>query len=481
MVKNYATYSFWLETCGDDLTPRAPLDGSISVDVAIMGAGFTGLWTAYHLLERDPSLKVVVVEKEIAGFGASGRNGGWCFSGFPYEPSKLTARYGRDAARAVSLAMYDSVDDVGRVCEIEGIDAHYAKGGELEIARASYEMAQLEEMYEEYRAIGLEDHYQLLDANQTEERIRVAGAIGSFWNKEGAAVQPARLVRGLARAVERHGGVIYEQTAVLDYVPGPLPRLDTARGNISAKAIVLAGEGYLSTLPKLRRRIVPATSHIVITEPLSDDLWQEIGWEHRDVVGGFGTTGAYLNHTADGRIAFGPYRGKVPFNSRITDELDRPEEVFAHARRSALEWFPMLRDAGVRFTHSWGGVFGVPRDHMPIMRYDRRTGVAMGYGYSGEGVATANLSGRVLADLITERETDLTQLPTTRHQPIDWEPEPIRWTGYKIVRRARYQADEEAERTGRRRKQPRLGQRLWNFEPPHAWRSLMRMDKGNDA
>ncbi len=477
-MKDYSGYSFWLANSGDDLTPRPPLEGSIQVDVAILGAGFTGLWTAYHLLEREPSLNVVVLEKEIAGFGASGRNGGWCFAGFPYPPEKLTARYGQDAARAVSLAMYDTVDDVGRVCELEGIDAHYAKGGELEIARADYDLPMLEEMYQEYRAIGLEDHYQLLDAAQTEERMRVSGAVGSFWNKEGAAIQPARLARGLARAVERHGGTIYEQTEVTDFVPGPLPRLDTARGNVSAKTIVLAGEAYLSQLPKLRRRIIPATSHIVITEPLSDDLWHEIGWERREVVGGFGTTGAYLNHTADGRIAFGPYRGKYPFNSNITDSINLREDVFEHGRRSALEWFPMLQRAGVKFTHSWGGVFGVPRDHMPIMRYDRSSGVAMGYGYSGEGVATANLSGRVLADLITERDTELTHLPMTRHEPVDWEPEPIRWMGFSMVRRGRYKANEEVERTGKYPEKPTISQRLWSFEPPRAWKSLWRMGAG---
>ncbi len=474
-MKNYDEYSFWLATCGDDLTPRPALQGSIRADVAILGAGFTGLWTAYHLLQREPSLKVVVVEQEIAGFGASGRNGGWCFAGFPYPPAQLMARYGRDAARAVSLAMYDTVDDVGRVCELEGIDAHFAKGGELEIARAAYDLPKLEELYDEYRAIGLEDHYQLLDAEQTEERIRVAGAVGSFWNKEGAAIQPARLARGLARAVERHGGTIYEQTTVTDYVPGPWPRLDTDHGNISARVIVLAGEAYLSRLPKLRRRIIPSTSHIVITEPLSDDLWRQIGWERREVVGGFGTTGAYLNHTADGRIAFGPYRGKYPFNSNITDAIDRREDVFEHGRQSALQWFPMLRKAGVRFTHAWGGVFGVPRDHMPIMRYDQRTGVALGYGYTGEGVATANLSGRVLADLITERDTELTRLPMTHHEPIDWEPEPIRWLGYSIVRRGRYRANEEVERTGQYPEKPGIAQRLWSFEPPRAWKTVWRM------
>jgi glycine/D-amino acid oxidase-like deaminating enzyme len=476
MVKDYASYSFWLENAGDDLSPRAPLDGSISADVAILGAGFTGLWTAYHLLRREPSLKVVIVEKEIAGFGASGRNGGWCYSGLPVPPSTLTARYGRDAARAATLAMYESVDDVGHVCDREGIEAHYAKSGVLSIARADHQLPIIEKSYEEYRAIGLSDHYDLLDATQTEERIRVAGAVGSLWYKEGSTIQPARLARGLARAVESHGGVIYEQTEVTNYVPGPLPRLDTTRGNISAKTIVLAGEGYLSQLPRLRRRIVPATSHMVVTEPLSDELWRQIGWERREVVGGFGTDAAYINHTADGRIALGPYRGNVPFNSRITDALDRDEDIFEHTRQSAMQWFPMLRDAGVRFTHSWGGVFGMPRDHMPIMRYDRNTGVAMGYGYSGQGVATANLTGRVLADLITERDTELTRLPMTRHQPVDWEPEPFRWMGYKVVRRARYRADEEVERTGRYPEKPSLGQRLWSFDPPQVWRKIMRME-----
>jgi glycine/D-amino acid oxidase-like deaminating enzyme len=477
-VKDYGQYSFWLEHAGDDLTPRPPLDGSISVDVAILGAGFTGLWTAYHLLKREPSLKVVVVEAEIAGFGASGRNGGWCYSVFPYPPLKMKANYGLDAARAVCLAMYETIDDIERVCEEEGIDAHFTRSGSTEIARADYELPKIEEMYEEYRAIGLEDHYELLDKAQLEERIHVAGGVGAFRVKDGGPVQPARLARGLARAVERHGGTIYEQTRVTDYVPGPLPRLDTERGNISAKAIVLAGEGYMARLPKLRRRVIPATSHIVITEPLSDDLWRQIGWERREVVGGFGTTGGYLNHTADGRIAFGPYRGRYPFNSTITDALDRPEDVFEHGRMSAYEWFPMLREAGVRFTHSWGGVLGVPRDHMPVMSYDRKTGVAMAYGYTGEGVATTNLSGRVLADLITEADTGLTDLPMTRHQPLDWEPEPLRWLGYSIVRQGRYRADEQLERSGRHPEHPSIAQRLWDFDPPRAWRALWRMGGG---
>mgnify|MGYP000554203208 CR=1 FL=1 len=446
-VKDYYTYSFWLDTCGDDLTPRPALDGPTEVDVAILGAGFTGLWTAYHLLRRDPSLSVLVVEKEIAGFGASGRNGGWCCADFPAGIPHLIEHYGRDAARAVMLAMIDSVDNVGAVCAAEGIDAHYAKGGELDIARAPYQLPLLEATWKEYDSIGLGDQMELLDAAQTAERARVNGAIASSWTRPAARVQPARLARGLARAVERHGGRIVEQTSVLDYAGGETPRLFTDRGDVRARrAIVLAGEAYLSRLPKLRRHVIPMTSHMVVTAPLSPEIWDQIGWQHCDVMVGNGSDGGYLNHTADGRIAFGAYRAVYPFNSKITDALDRQEDVFTHARAAARNWFPMLRD--VAFTHAWGGVFGVPRDHMPTMGFNPRTKVALAFGYTGEGVATSNLSGRVLTDLLTGSDSDLTRLPMTAHQPQVWEPEPLRSVGVNLMRRARYQQTAEAERTG---------------------------------
>src|SRR4051794_4687729 len=265
-TKDYGSYSFWLDNSGDDLTPRAPLDGSTEVDVAIMGAGFSGLWTAYHLLRRDPSLNVLVVEREIAGFGASGRNGGWCCADFPAPPATLIKRYGPQAARDVSLAMIDSVDNVGQVCAEEGIDAHYAHGGALLVARASYDLPLLKESLEEYRSIGLEDRVSLLGAKEAAEHMRVKDITGAFHIHDGAAIQPARLARGLARAVERRGGRIVEGTTVTDYEGGSRPRLITDLGEVRARrAIVLAGEAYMSRLRKLHRHVIPMTSHIVIT------------------------------------------------------------------------------------------------------------------------------------------------------------------------------------------------------------------------
>ncbi len=460
-MKDYGRHSFWLEHSGDELTPRPALDGSIDVDVAILGAGYTGLWTAFYLLERDPSLRVAIIEAEIAGFGASGRNGGWCFSGFPVPPAELLKAYGYDTARLIMQEMYRSVDEVGRVTREHGIDAHYQKGGEMEVARAAYDLPKLEEKLAGYRALGLEDHYRVLDADETRGRVNVANAVGGFLNREGAVIQPARLVRGLARAVERMGATIYEGTRVTDFTQGPRPSLQTERGTVNTRAVVLAGEAYLSRLPKLHRRVIPMTSHMVVTEPLDKATWDQIGWRNRELLGGWGTQAGYINHTADGRIAFGAYRPNYPFRSRITDAIDVNPNVSAHARASALAWFPALE--GVRFTHEWGGVFGVPRDRMPAMTYDPATGIAAAYGYTGQGVATANLAGRVLADLITERHTPLTTLPMTRGDQRDWEPEPFRWMGVTFVRKSRVRLLKDVERKGAYPKRKTLAQRIYDY------------------
>ena len=221
-AKYYPAYSYWLESCGDDLTPRPALDGSVDVDVAILGAGYSGLWTAYYLLKRDPTLKVAIAEKEIAGFGASGRNGGWCSSGFPMGLDELGRRFGDEAARDLQLAMIAAVDEVGLVAEEEGIDADYEKGGALRFARGKHQVPLIERSLETYRRFGLDGHYQLLDAGEAMDRVNVQGAIGALFTPHCATIHPGKLARGLARVVERRGATIYEQTAVSSYVEGAI-------------------------------------------------------------------------------------------------------------------------------------------------------------------------------------------------------------------------------------------------------------------
>jgi glycine/D-amino acid oxidase-like deaminating enzyme len=445
-VKDYARYSYWLETSGDDLTPRPRLDGSTAVDVAVMGAGYTGLWTAYYLLKRDPSLKVAIIEREIAGFGASGRNGGWCYPGFPVSLGMLRERYGLGAARAVASAMYETVDEIERVITEEGIDAQWQRGGTMRLARGEQQRPSIEGSYRALHELGLADHWQLLNAKQVAEKVRVTEAVAGIFNPAGASIHPARLARGLARAVERRGATIYEQTPVVDYETGRAPRLITPYGDVRARSIVVAGEAYSQQLPKLQRTLVPMYSLIVLTEPLSEGDWEQIGWRNRELVSSSRMSVDYLNRTADGRILFGGRGAPYRMHSLIDDSLDRHGPTHEMLRRMAIEWFPVLKNA--RFSHAWGGPLGMPRDWMPTTSYDRAAGVARGGGYTGSGVSTANLFGRILTDLITEQATPLTELPTVNHHSPRWEPEPFRWLGIRYAQEGFAKLDRKAERTG---------------------------------
>ena len=445
-MKDYASVSFWLETCGDNLTPRPALSGSVDVDVAILGAGYSGLWTAYYLQARQPSLKIAIVEKEIAGFGASGRNGSWCTCHFPVSPAALAEHYGPDSARAMYRAMAGAVDEVGRVAAAEGFDIHYTRGGAMTVARGPEQLPSVRDTHADFERLGLGDRVQLLDQKQTVERIRIAGALSAIHYKDAAMIHPARLARGLARVVERRGATIYEQTEVTDFTTGAKPALHTARGDVRAKTIVLCGEAYLTRLRKLRRVLIPVYSLMTLTEPLSAADWAEIGWNNRECIDSCRLTIEYISKTLDGRILFGGRGAPYHFGSRIEHEYDRHEPTIQMFQDSVRKWFPRLKD--VRFTHSWGGPLGAPRDFMTSMSYDPARGVASARGYVGNGVATTNLAGRVLADLICGVKSEITALPCVNHHSPNWEPEPFRYIGVHYIQRAYWNIDQKAERTG---------------------------------
>ena len=446
-MNKYKQCSFWIETAGESLTPRPALAHSIEVDVAILGAGYTGLWTAYYLLRDNPALRVAIVEKEIAGFGASGRNGGWCSSKFPVTPGMLEQRYGRDAARALMLAMNTAVDEVGRFCEDERVDAHFHKGGLLTLARGAHQLPLIQASRAAYERLGLGSQYRLLSAEQASEHVRVTKVDGALHAAENASVHPARLARGLARAVERRGGVIYEQTAVTDFTAGAAPRLLTPAGEVRAKtALVLAGEVYLTRLATLHRALLPVYSLIALTEPLAETQWSAIGWQNRESIASARNTVDYLTRTADGRILFGSRGAPYRWGSRISDEQDRHAETHARIEQAVVEWFPML--AGIKFTHCWGGPVGMPRDWMPMVNFDAATRMATARGYTGQGVSTTNLTGRMLAGMIAGKHTGFETLPLVRKKTPHWEPEPFRWLAVRYMQAAFLRID-TAQEAGR--------------------------------
>ncbi len=453
-----ATVSLWLPDGGDDLEPRAPLVVDTQADVAILGAGLTGLWTALHLLRRQPGLRVVVLEAEVAGFGASGRNGGWCSAGFALSPDRVAHRWGRDVAAQLHRALAASVDAVGRLAGEEGIDCGFAKGGVLRVARGAGQVPVLERALATASALGIADGRRLLDAAELARRVRIAGAAAALYSPDCAVLHPGRLVRGLARAVERRGGVIHEGSPVVEVVPGPGPRLVTERALVRAGHVVLAGEAYLTRLGPWHRQLLPVYSLMVATEPLDADRWDEIGWSGREAIASTRLSVDYAQRTADGRIAFGGRGAPYHLGSRIADRYDQHAPTHAMLRRLVLDWFPQL--AGVRFTHAWGGPLGVSRDWTPAVTLDRRTGIASSCGYAGQGVAMAQLGGQILADLITATDSELRSLPMVGHRSPDWELEPLRWMGVRYAQWGLGQADRRAERRGRPPSGRTLAERL---------------------
>jgi glycine/D-amino acid oxidase-like deaminating enzyme len=432
----------WLQECGDDLSPRPSLAGDIDADIAIVGAGFTGLWTAYHLLRHDPSLRVVVLEREIAGWGASGRNGGWCSALFPATWKRVAAEHGPDAADRLRLRLRQAVDDVGAFCVEHGVDARFAKGGTLSLVRNS---AQLDRRYGDQ---------EWLDAPAAQQRLAATSLLGAEYTPDCAALDPARLVRGLARVVEGLGAAIHERTRVVDVSPGSVL---TDHGTVKAELIVRATEGYTADLPSAHRDLAPLWSLIVATEPLPDDLWDTIGWRERETVTDGRHLIIYAQRTADGRIVFGGRGAPYRFGS-ATSGSSGHDTTYGLLESTLHDLLPQTRDA--RITHRWGGVLGVPRDWMPSAAFDRKQGMAWAGGYVGDGVALSGLAGWTLADLLLGRDTEETRLPWVNHRWKRWEPEPLRWLGIQTMTAVMASADKVEQRTGRTARRARLLDRL---------------------
>ena len=441
----HRTLSLWLDQLPGSLEPRSPLDGDTRADVAIVGGGYTGLWTAYYLLGIDPSLRVVVVEREICGFGASGRNGGWCVGELATDVDKVVDRFGTEMALSQMRAIFAAVDEVGSVSGAEGIECGFAKGGAVYLARSAAQEARLRGEVEHLHGLGLTtDEVRWLDADEARAEIDATEVRGAYRLDACAAVDPAALVRGLADAVERRGGRIVEQTAATAVEPG---RVVTERGTISAEVVVRATEAYTRSLEGHKRTLVPLYSLMIATEPLDEATWAEIGMTRRPTFSDGRHHIIYGQRTADGRFAFGGRGAPYQFGSRIDAGVERHSATHDLIHRTLTELFPQV--SSLEITHRWGGVLGVPRDWQPSVNLDPATGLADAGGYVGEGVAASNLAGHTLAELITRTESERTGLPWVGHRSRRWEPEPLRWLGINAGRRIVASADKAEARTGR--------------------------------
>lgn len=438
-LANYRSLSFWHDSLAESLEPRVASDQR-EFDVAIMGAGFTGLWTGIYLLRQRPTLRVAVLEKEIAGFGASGRNGGWCSALFPWSSETLAKEFGLDAAQAMRKAMIASVDEIGRITAELGIDCDYQKAGTYNLIRSDAQR---------HRAISeieLANKYQVdqLQLKTSEAVPRATRSQGAVFDPACASIHPAKLVRGLADAFVRLGGSLFESTEVESFSTGSVL---TSRGVFRAEYVVDALEGYRPTITGQKRRSLPLYSLMIATEPIPGSVLDDLGLLPGVTFADFRNLIIYGQRTKDNRIAFGGRGAPYHFGSRIKAKYDTVAKIHEHLERELKSMFPTL--GGYRITHRWGGALGVTRDWMASVNLNPVTKLAQAGGYVGDGVGTSHLAGKTLADLILGIPSPESRLCFVNHQSPNWEVEPLRFIAARGAMFAAGLADQIEGTTGR--------------------------------
>jgi glycine/D-amino acid oxidase-like deaminating enzyme len=420
--------SYWWQARGGFPSRRPSLPGPAEADVCIVGGGFTWLWTAWYLKRAAPSLRVIVLEAAFAGFGASGRNGGWLTAALPGSRERYArGPRGRRGVLDMQRQLQQTVDEVAAFCQAEGVDAHLVKGGCLSVAFTAAQHERLHAVLRADREWGLDEaDASYLDRTELSARIAFPDGLGAVYTPHCARVQPARLVTGLADAVQRAGVEIYEATPVTRIEPH---RACTVFGDVTARYVLRATEGFTARLAGQRRALLPMNSSMIVTEPLGEDVWRQIGWDGCETLGDEAHVYIYAQRTADGRIALGgrsvPYR----YASGIDHRGAVAPETAAELAGSLRALLPQLGQ--FRVEHAWCGVLGVPRDWCATVSLDRSAGLGWAGGYTGHGVAASNLAGRTLADLVLGQQTPRTELPWVEHQARRWEPEPARWLGVR--------------------------------------------------
>ena len=459
-AENPWSRSLWLEGVVEDVTPREPLSGDHTCDVAIVGAGFGGLWTAYYLKAADPSLRVTVIEAEIAGFGAAGRNGGFISPGIAGSAARYARVSGWDSVLRAERETQHGVDEIGRVISLEGIDCGYNKGGALTVATTDPQAQRLRAKVEAKHRFGLgPDDIRLLTAEECADLVRGAeGVLAGSFNPHCARVDPARLARGLAAACERLGVKIFEQSPAQHLGPNVVR---CRNGRVTADVVVRATESYTIQERSQRRSFLPLYSLMIATEPLPQETWDELGWRDGLGIGDIRHLYYYAQRTIDGRIALGGRGAAYRLTNPLSPQNEQDAGVFQRLCDTLREAFPAASQA--RITHHWGGSLAVPRDWCMRTTFDRKTGLGFVGAFGGHGVTAANISGRTMRDLILNDSTDLTSLPWVGHHTRNWEPEPLRFVAARLITKTLESSDAYEERTGKPAKRARL---VKPFLPP---------------
>jgi glycine/D-amino acid oxidase-like deaminating enzyme len=450
MEKAFAEWprSLWSE---DSLKWAFPeIDNGDSFDVVVVGAGYSGLWTAHHLLNLNPSLSVAILDARQPGFGASGRNGGWCSAFSPMSLEAVAAQSNKQGAIDLQNALVAAVDEIGAHVASSGIDCGWHKGGTMSFASNQIQLQRITENITMSRDFGYDDSFMdFLSPSQAENRVCIRESHGASYSPHCAALQPAQLVDGLVHQLLSRNVRFFGSTRVTDISPHRVSA-ETPKGNASIKAkwVIRATEGFTARMSQYRRDVAPLYSYMIATEPLSEAQWSEIGWTNRETVSDGRNLVIYVQRTADGRIAFGGRGAPYKFASRIGSNFDNNPKIHSLIEKSMREMFPSIVDVPV--THRWGGALGVHRDWFASAKVDHTTHIASLGGYVGDGVAFSYVAAREVARNIVGEGQHERPLPIVNHVSPRWEPEPIRYVGINSILRLTERADETERLTGRK-------------------------------
>ena len=421
----------WHETTAPRPKP-ARLGGSVHADVVIVGAGYTGLWTAYQLRRSDPSLEVVVLDAHRVGDGASGRNGGFAMTLLDFSLHRFAAEWGDDAAAHAHRAVARSVTEIDQTVRAEGIDCELEATGLLRVATNEAHLGRLERELATAQRLGL-DGFRLLDQAATRERLDSPQYLGGLLEDHCAIINPAKLAVGLAEVL-RAGGVRIAETTpatAIHETPGGV-QVATADGLVHADAAVLATNAWTHRLPGYESTTAPHYTYVVVTEPLTDDQWEAIRWQPRHGVEDARNYVHYYRPTADGRVLWGGTDAVYRYGGPISPRRDRHEGIRRRLEREFQATFPQLR--GVRFTHHWGGPVAITSRFVPLVGSSAGGRVHHAYGYSGHGVAPAHTAGRILRDRLLGRDTEDTAVCFVDTPQSRFPGEPLTWAGAQLTR-----------------------------------------------
>jgi glycine/D-amino acid oxidase-like deaminating enzyme len=425
---DHSDKSFWLASYGP-YTPNPPVQGDISVDVAIIGGGFTGLSTAYNLRRDDSGVSVAVLESEVIGYGASGRNGGFSMTLFGLEPAITKLFFGQQRTVEAQKYMERAVDYVDALIKEHNMQSDYWFPGFLRVATTPGYAKRIQHDLQILSDMGISG-VTWIDADQVRAEVNSPLFLGAWWEPRSGLLNPAKQVRELKRVAQQFGATVYEHTPVTEIQRGPRFRLRTPGGVVTADKIVLATNAYSHLIPELHSKQSPAFTHMVVTEPLTPQQLGTIGWKNRQGIEDARNLVHYFRLTIDNRLAMGGSDVSLSYGRDLDRDLNA--RVFADLENDVVRLFPGLK--GVRFTHRWGGPVSVPTQMVPDIGQLGDPRALYSLGCMGHGVSLTHLNGRTLADLLCGRKTDLTSMWFVNRRTIPWPPEPLRFVLGQAVR-----------------------------------------------